>query len=180
MNNFMTPLEVQLGLGLALLIGLAIGWVARGRGERYERQREDRKIEKAGVWRCEARGYYLSLVKERGVRERSAACHQRSHQLRKVLDSYATANFNLVADFQHLYKTNLRAALRQARRTFFLEAFLCRNMEEFSTYKQVMLDAGWMYRGEAREDYDQIVHELFDGDYFRPSALAERKRRSNA
>jgi len=33
MNNFMTPLEVQLGLGLALLIGLAIGWVARGWGE---------------------------------------------------------------------------------------------------------------------------------------------------
>ena len=62
MNNFMTPLEVQLGLGLALLIGLAIGWVARG--ERYECQREDRKIEKAGVWRCEDRGYYLCLVKE--------------------------------------------------------------------------------------------------------------------
>jgi len=51
MNNFMTPLEVQLGLGLALLIGLAIGWVARGWGERYERLREDRNIEKAGVWR---------------------------------------------------------------------------------------------------------------------------------
>ena len=64
MNNFMTPLEVQLGLGLALLIGLAIGWVARGWGERYERQREDRKIEKAGVWRCEDRGYYLCLAKE--------------------------------------------------------------------------------------------------------------------
>ena len=56
MNNFMTPLEVQLGLGLALLIGLAIGWVARGWGERYERLREDRNIEKAGVWRCEDRG----------------------------------------------------------------------------------------------------------------------------
>jgi len=51
MSNFMTPLEVQLGLGLALLIGLAIGWVARGWGERYERLREDRNIEKAGVWR---------------------------------------------------------------------------------------------------------------------------------
>jgi hypothetical protein len=44
-------LEAQLSLGLALLIGLSIGWVARGWGERYERQREDRKIEKAGVWR---------------------------------------------------------------------------------------------------------------------------------
>jgi hypothetical protein len=63
-TNFMTPLEAQLSLGLALLIGLAIGWVARGWGERYERQREDRKIEKAGVWRCEDRGYYLCLVKE--------------------------------------------------------------------------------------------------------------------
>ncbi len=30
MTNFMTPLEAQLSLGLALLIGLAIGWVARG------------------------------------------------------------------------------------------------------------------------------------------------------
>ena len=64
MTNFVTPLEVQLGLGLALLVGLAIGWVARGWGERYERQRENRKIEKAGVWRCEDRGYYLCLVKE--------------------------------------------------------------------------------------------------------------------
>ena len=67
MTNFVTPLEVQLGLGLALLIGLAIGWVARGWGERYERLHEDRRIEKAGVWRCEDRGYYLCLVKE-GVR----------------------------------------------------------------------------------------------------------------
>ena len=64
MTNFMTPFEAQLSLGLALLIGLAIGWVARGWGERYERQREDRKIEKAGVWRCEDRGYYLRLVNE--------------------------------------------------------------------------------------------------------------------
>jgi len=70
MGSFTTPLEIQLALGLALLIGLAIGWVARGWGERYERRREDREIEKAGVWRCEDRGYYLSLVKEGGgVRE---------------------------------------------------------------------------------------------------------------
>ena len=67
MNNFMTPLEVQLDLGLALIIGLAIGWMARGWGERYERQREDKKIEKAGVWRCEDRGYYLRPVKEDDV-----------------------------------------------------------------------------------------------------------------
>jgi hypothetical protein len=58
-TSFTTPLEIQLALGLALLIGLAIGWVARGWGERYE-------IEKAGVWRCEDRGYYLCLVKEGG------------------------------------------------------------------------------------------------------------------
>ena len=67
MTNFVTPLEVQLGLGLALLVGLAIGWGARGWGERYEHLHEDRRIEKAGVWRCEDRGYYLCLVKE-GVR----------------------------------------------------------------------------------------------------------------
>jgi hypothetical protein len=64
--TFGTPLEAQLSLGLVLLIDLAIGWVARCWGERYERQREDRKIEKAGVWRCEDRGYYLCLVKEGG------------------------------------------------------------------------------------------------------------------
>jgi hypothetical protein len=70
MSSFTTPLEIQLALGLALLIGLATGWVARGWGERYERRREDREIEKAGVWRCEDRGYYLCLVKEGGgVRE---------------------------------------------------------------------------------------------------------------
>jgi hypothetical protein len=64
MTSFTTPLEIQLALGLALLIGLAIGWVARGWGERFERRREDREIEKAGVWRCEDRGYYLCLVRE--------------------------------------------------------------------------------------------------------------------
>jgi len=67
MIAFTTPFEVQLGLGLALLISLAIGWVARGWGERYERRRENRKIEKAGVWRCEDRGYYLRMAKEGGV-----------------------------------------------------------------------------------------------------------------
>jgi hypothetical protein len=66
MTNFMTPLEVQLGLGLALLIGLTMGWVARGWGERYERRREDKMIEKAGVWRSEDRGYYLSPMKQSG------------------------------------------------------------------------------------------------------------------
>ena len=64
MTNFMTPLEVQLGLGLALLIGLSIGWVTRGWGERYERRREDQKIEKAGVWRSDDRGYFLSPMKQ--------------------------------------------------------------------------------------------------------------------
>jgi hypothetical protein len=64
MTNFTTPLEVQLGLGLALLIGLAIGWVTRGWGELYERRREDKKIEKAGVWRCDDRGYYLNAMKQ--------------------------------------------------------------------------------------------------------------------
>jgi hypothetical protein len=37
MTSFTTPLEIQLALGLALLIGLAIGWVARGWRERFER-----------------------------------------------------------------------------------------------------------------------------------------------
>ena len=70
MSSFTTPLEIQLALGLALLVGLAIGWVARAWGERYERRREDREIEKAGGWRCEDRGYYLCPVKEDdGVRE---------------------------------------------------------------------------------------------------------------
>jgi hypothetical protein len=99
----------------------------------------------------------------------------------KILDSYASANFTLLADYQHLLKTNLRAALRQARRAFIREAFLCRNMEEFSTYKQVMLDAGWCTsHPEAMADYNQIVAELFDGDRLRPSALAERARRNHA
>ena len=68
------PLEIQLALGLALLIGLAIGRVARRAGARrefrfnaagtcstpretrweaagvgHERRREDREVEKAGV-----------------------------------------------------------------------------------------------------------------------------------
>jgi len=40
MSSFTTPLEIQLALGLALLVGLAIGWVARAWGERYERRRD--------------------------------------------------------------------------------------------------------------------------------------------
>jgi hypothetical protein len=32
-------------------------------------------------------------------------------------------------------------------------------------------------KGEAGEDYEQVVHELFDGDDFRPAAKAERARR---
>jgi len=60
-----TPMEVQLGLGLALLIGLAVGWITRGWAERVERGRDNRQIEKAGVWRCEDRGYYL--VKQGGL-----------------------------------------------------------------------------------------------------------------
>ena len=60
-----TPMEVQLGLGLALLIGLTVGWITRGWAERVERGRENRQIEKSGVWRCEDRGYYL--VKQGGL-----------------------------------------------------------------------------------------------------------------
>jgi hypothetical protein len=63
--TFTTPLEVQLGVGLALLIGLAVGWITRGWAERVERGRDNRQIEKAGVWRCEDRGYYL--VKQGGL-----------------------------------------------------------------------------------------------------------------
>jgi hypothetical protein len=44
--------------------------VARAWSERHERRREDREMEKAGLWRCEDRGYYLSPVNEGGgVRE---------------------------------------------------------------------------------------------------------------
>jgi hypothetical protein len=98
----------------------------------------------------------------------------------RILDSYASANFDLIGEYQRLLKTNLRAALRQARRTFFREAFLSRSMEEFSTYRQTMVDAGWrMSHPEAFEDYNTVVEEMFEGDRLRASALQERKRRSN-
>jgi hypothetical protein len=99
----------------------------------------------------------------------------------KILAEYAAANFDLLAAYQHELKTNLRSALREARRTFFREAFLSRSMEEFATYKQVMLDAGWRTsHSEALEDYNTVVAEMFDGDFLRPSALEERRRRSHA
>jgi len=60
-----TPLEAQLGLGLALLIGLSVGWITRGWAGSVERGRDNRQIEKSGVWRCEDRGYYL--VKQGGL-----------------------------------------------------------------------------------------------------------------
>jgi len=60
-----TPLETQLALGLVLLIGLAVGWISRGWAESVERGRDNRQIEKSGVWRCEDRGYYL--VKQGGL-----------------------------------------------------------------------------------------------------------------
>src|SRR5215472_12518853 len=100
MGSFTTPLEIQLALGLALLMGLAIGWVARGWGERYERRREDREIEKAGVWRCEDRGYYLSLVKEGGgVREpgcRTESLSTRADARRDSVDSGIPNRFDYV------------------------------------------------------------------------------------
>jgi hypothetical protein len=60
-----TPLEAQLALGLALLIGLSVGWISRGWAQSVERGRDNRQIEKSGVWRCEDRGYYL--VKQGGL-----------------------------------------------------------------------------------------------------------------
>jgi hypothetical protein len=78
----------------------------------------------------------------------------------QILADYASEQFDLLGEYQHLLKTNLRAALRQARRAFFREAFLSRSMEEFATYKKVMVDAGWRTtHTEAMEDYRQVVSE---------------------
>jgi hypothetical protein len=86
--------------------------------------------------------------------------------------------FILLADFQRELKTNLRSALRKARRAFLREAFLCRK-DEFPAYLQTMRDTGWRSsHAEAQADFDQVVHELFQPDgHWRPAARAERARR---
>ena len=47
-----------------------MGGARLGRG--YERQREDRKIEKAGVWRCEDRGKEGAAVRPAGLPDQIA------------------------------------------------------------------------------------------------------------
>jgi hypothetical protein len=56
MTSFTTPLEIQLALGLALLIGLAIGWMARGWGERFERRREVERSRRLGCGAAKTAG----------------------------------------------------------------------------------------------------------------------------
>ena len=99
----------------------------------------------------------------------------------KILDGYASANFTLLADFQHLLKTNLRAALRPSP-----QGVLPRSLPVSQHGGIFNIQAGhagrWMAHShsEAMEDYRQVVSEMFDGDRLRPSALAERQRRSQA
>jgi hypothetical protein len=100
-----------------------------------------------------------------------AACHS-------IVSSYTAEGFDMFAPFEHALKTDLHNALRMARRLFLRGMFLA-PPHQSQDFLKVLREIGWRTSGEAGEDYDSVVEELFDGDYLRPSALAERKRRSN-
>ena len=46
-------------IALAALTGMIVGWIAASIAGYRRRLRADRQTEKAGIWRCEDRGYYL-------------------------------------------------------------------------------------------------------------------------
>ena len=54
-----STIDVELFAAVAALCGLMIGFAVGAGSKLWWRSREDRKIEKAGVWRCGDRGYYL-------------------------------------------------------------------------------------------------------------------------
>src|SRR6516165_3454366 len=93
-----------------------------------------------------------------------------------IVEDYASEGFVELAQFRNELQSDLHNALRKARRFFLREFFLC-SKAAHPRFLQTLADTGWMHRGEAGEDYEQVVHELFEGDDFRPAAKAERARR---
>ena len=100
------------------------------------------------------------------------ACHS-------ITSAYTEAGFDIFAEFEQALRHDLHNALRMARRVFLRSMFLAPPHEQ-QAYLQTLRDTGWRTSGESGEDYDRVVHELFDGDRLRPSALEERARRHHA
>jgi hypothetical protein len=96
-----------------------------------------------------------------------------------IVSSYTQAGFHLFDEFDHALRHDLHNALRMARRVFLRAMFLA-PPHQSQDFLKVLRETQWCTGGEAGEDYDMVVRELFDGDYLRPSALAERKRRCKA
>ena len=95
-----------------------------------------------------------------------------------ILDDYANDGFTGLAEFRDELQTDLHNALRKARRFFLRQMFLC-SKDKQPAYLQTLRDTGWRTsNAEALEDYNTVVEELFDGDHFRRSTLAERQRRN--
>jgi hypothetical protein len=101
-----------------------------------------------------------------------SACHA-------IARAYADDGFDIFTEFERALRTDLHNALRMARRVFLRNGFLLQYpSSEYAAFKQVLTETGWrMSDPEARQDLQMVERELFDGDHFRPSALAERKRR---
>jgi hypothetical protein len=101
-----------------------------------------------------------------------AACHS-------IANAYTSAGFSIFDEFEHALQHDLHNALRMARRVFLRAMFLA-PPHQFPEFISVLRETEWRTSGEAGEDYNMVVRELFDGDYLRPSALQERKRRNHA
>jgi hypothetical protein len=101
-----------------------------------------------------------------------SACHA-------VASAYKEAGFDIFAEFEQALRTDLHNAFRMARRVFLRSMFLAPPHEQ-QDFLKVLRETQWRTSGESGEDYERVVHELFDGDRLRPAALAERKRRSQA
>jgi hypothetical protein len=78
----------------------------------------------------------------------------------RICDVYTCAGFNLFSEFKHELRTNLRNALRRARRAFLKHGFMCPR-SEYPEFLRILKETGW-HTGhtDAQEDYDAVVAEL--------------------
>jgi hypothetical protein len=94
----------------------------------------------------------------------------------RVLDVYTSAGYDQLSEFKHALQTDLRTALRMARR-YFIRQVLLSSKEELPDIMEEFYATGWKYRGEALKDYKIVeAHIDYGMDLF--ADLHKRQRRN--